>query len=434
MNKVILDGILKFIEKENKAGDFIFPFYEQYCFSNIPSTILNFFGIKTRKTSLSSKIINKTTEFEETNKLILLIIDGFGFNQWLRYYQQHEFFSKLTKKGIVSPITSVFPSTTANAITTINSGSTPQEHGLPEWFVYFKEIDQIINTIHFKPLGSKQKDELLEQGINPTILYDGKTIHQKLKKEKVKTFTFIDETIAQSAYSKLIFKGSTIKPAISNSDLIIKLRKHLEKTKGPGYYYVYLDNLDSIAHRYGPHTEEYRAEFESISILLQKELVEKLNNKTAKESLLLITADHGQLNIDPQKTIYLNKYKKLEQNFQKSPNNKIILPTGSPRDVFLHIKPNKIQEIRDFLSQEMKEKAEIIETEEALKKGLFGTGKPKDEFLSRIGNLLLLPHANHTVWYKHPMGRLFDLLGFHGGLNSDEMLVPFATAKISTLK
>ena len=178
-----------------------------------------------------SKIINETTELEETNKLILLIIDGFGFNQWLRYYKQHEFFSKLTKRGVVSPITSVFPSTTANAITTINSGLTPQEHGLPEWFVYFKEIDQIINTIHFKPLGSKQKDELLEQGVNPTILYNGKTIHQKLKKEKVKTFTFIDESIAHSAYSKLVFKGSTIKPAITNSDLIVKLRKTFRKNE-----------------------------------------------------------------------------------------------------------------------------------------------------------------------------------------------------------
>jgi predicted AlkP superfamily pyrophosphatase or phosphodiesterase len=434
VKKLILHGILKLIENEKKEGDFVYPFYEQYCFSNIPSTILNFFDIKTQKTSLLSKIINNTTDVEETNKLVLIIIDGFGFNQWIRYYKQHEFFSKITQRGVVSPITSVFPSTTANAITTINSGLTPQEHGLPEWFVYFKEIDQIINTIHFKPLGSKQKDELLEQGINPAILYDGKTIHQKLKKEKVKTFTFIDETIAKSAYSKLVFKGSTIKPAITNSDLTVKLRKHLEKTKGPSYYYVYLGNLDSIAHRYGPHTEEYRAELASINNLLQKELVEKLDKKTAKESLLLVTADHGQMNIDPQKTIYLNKYKKLTQNFQKSPNNKTILPTGSPRDIFLNIKPDKKEEIREFLSQEMKEKAEIIETEKALNDGLFGTGKPKEEFLNRIGNLLILPHASHTIWYKHPMGRTFDLLGFHGGLNSEEMLVPFASAKISTLK
>jgi predicted AlkP superfamily pyrophosphatase or phosphodiesterase len=433
VNNLILDGILKLIEKEKKEGDFIYPFYEKYCFSKIPSTILNFFGVKTENKSSISKM-NKTIEFEKTNKLILLIVDGFGFNQWSNYYMQHEFFAKISKRGTVFPITSVFPSTTANAITCINSGLTPQEHALPEWVIYFKEIDQIINTVHFKPLGSKQNDELLELGINPTILFDGKTIHQKLKEEKVDTFTFIDESIAQSVYSKLVFEGSTIRPAVNNSDLIIKLRKQLERTKGPGYFYLYLGNLDSIAHKYGPHTEEYKTELTSLSFLLEKELVEKIDAKTAKESLLFVTADHGQLNTDPQKTVYLNRYKKLVQNFQKSPNNKAILPTGSPRDVFLHIKPDKIQETREFLSSELKEKAEVIESEEAINRGLFGMGKPKTEFLDRIGNLLILPHGNHTIWYKHPKGREFDLLGFHGGLNSDEMLVPFAKAKLSALK
>ncbi|MEJ2242169.1 MAG: alkaline phosphatase family protein, partial [Candidatus Bathyarchaeota archaeon] len=132
---MIDDGILKFIENEKREGDFLYPFYDKYCFSKIPSTILKFFDVKT-KTTLPSKLVPEKNEFKETNKLILLIIDGFGFNQWLRYYEQNEFFSRITNEGIFSPITTVFPSTTANAITTLNTGLTPQEHGLPEWFVY----------------------------------------------------------------------------------------------------------------------------------------------------------------------------------------------------------------------------------------------------------------------------------------------------------
>jgi len=292
----------------------------------------------------------------------------------------------------------------------------------------------IINTVPFKPLGSKRQDELLESGVNPNILYEGNTIHQTLKKEDVKTFVFINESYAHSAYSKLIFKGSTIKSAITISDLIVKLRKHLEKEKGPTYYYVYLGSLDSIEHEYGPHTDEYHAELSSISFLLEKELIEKIDKKNAKESLLIITADHGQLNVNPKETIYLNRFSKLIKNFQKSQKRKVILPTGSPRDVFLHVKPEKVEEVREFLSQKLGEKAEIMETDEAIEKGLFGTGKPKDEFFDRVGNLLILPHKNHTIWYEHPKGRKFDLLGHHGGLNKEEMLVPFAIAKLSMLK
>lgn len=431
---VILDGIMEFIEKEKTVGEFIYPFYAEYCFSNIPSTIFKALGVKTERTVLPSKLINERLEIQGTNKVILLIIDGFGYDQWLHYHNQHGFLAKFTKRGVVSPITTVFPSTTANAITTINTGLTPQEHGLPEWYVYFREIDMIVNTVNFKPLGSKRQDELLEMGVNPKILYDGNTIYQTLRKEDVKTFTFINESNAYTAYSKLIFKGSTIKPAINNSDLIIRLRKHLEKEKGPAYYYVYLGSLDSIEHEYGPHTQEYYSELSSISFLLEKELMEKTNEKTAKESLLIVTADHGQLNVNPRETIYLNRYSKLIQKIQKSIDGKAILPTGSPRDVFLHIKPEKVQEVRGFLSQKLGEKAEVIEIEEAIERGLFGIGKPKDEFFNRIGNLLILPHKNHTIWYEHPKGRKFDLLGHHGGLSREEMLVPFAVANLSTLK
>lgn len=430
---MILDGALDFIDKEKGEGDFVYPFYEKYCFSNIPSTILNFFGIKTQRTTLPSELTSHI-DVEGVDKVVLLIVDGFGFNQWLQYYRQHDFLAKLTQRGVVSPLTTVFPSTTANAITTINSGLTPQEHGLPEWYVYFREIDMIINTMHFRSLGSKRQDELLDKGVNPKILYDGNTIYEMLKKEDVKSFAFIDEAFAYSAYSKLVFKGSTIKPAIDTSDLIVALRKHLEKQKGPAYYYVYLGSLDSIAHEYGPHTKQYKAELSNINSLLETELVEKINKTTAEESLLIVTSDHGQLNVNPKETIYLNGYKKLVQNLQKSPYGNVILPSGSPRDVFLHVKPEKIQEVRDFLSQKFGEKTKIMETKEAIQRGLFGTGQPNDEFLKRIGNLLILPHKNHTIWYNHPKGRKFNLLGHHGGLNKDEMLVPFAITKLSKLK
>jgi hypothetical protein len=65
--------------------------------------------------------------------------------------------------------------------------------------------------------------------------------------------------------------------------------------------------------------------------------------------------------------------------------------------------------------------------------GLFGKGKPKKEFYERVGNLLILPYKNHTIWYEHIKGKKFDLLGHHGGLSEDEMLVPFAIAKLSNL-
>ena len=431
---MINEGLVGFIEKEKRKGDFVYPFFDGYCFSNIPSTVLKFFGIKSRRTVLSSKYFDGKLGNDGSDKFVLVIIDGFGFDQWLRYYRGHEFFGRLTERGAVSSLTAVFPSTTANAITTVNTGLTPQEHGLPEWFVYFREIDMIINTVHFKPLGSRRNDELLEMGVDPKVLYDGDTIYQKMKNEDVKTFTFIDKAIAQSVYSRLVFNGSTIRDAVRTSDLIVNLRKHLEKEDGPAFYYVYLGSLDSVGHRYGPFTEEYGAELSSLSFQLHRQLIEKISRKAAKECLLCITADHGQVNVDPKKTFYLNRYSRLVQSFQKSSEGNVIFPTGSPRDVFLHVKPDNVKEACEFLSGKLGGRAEIMETEEAFEMGLFGTGESHREFFSRMGNVLVLPHNNFTVWYEHPEGRKFDLLGHHGGLTGGEMFVPLAVANLSSLK
>jgi len=430
---MIFDELKNIIEEENKVGNFIYPSYKKYCFSNIPSTILKFLDVKTKGSALSPKIYKNKVEYEDSNKIILLLIDGYGYNQWLKCYKKHEFFKEISQRGAVSPITTVFPSTTAAALTTINTGLTPQEHALLEWYVYFEEIDMIINTLPFTPLGKRGQDWLLEMGVNPKILYDGNTIHQALREEGVKSFAFIKASYAHSCYSRIVHDGSTIIPFISYSDMFTRLRKLVKKEKGPAYFYAYLDNLDGIGHLYGPHSVEYSAELSLLSYSIRREFLEKTKRKVAKETLLLTTSDHGQVNISPEETIYLNKFQKLTDAFKRSEKGKTILPTGSPRDVFLHIEPNKLEGTLTFLSKKLEAEAKVTKTKEATRRGLFGIGKPRKQFCERVGDLLVLPYNNRTVWYEHTEGKKIYSLGYHGGLNEDEMLVPFAITKLSEL-
>ena len=429
--KVILRKLEDVIKKQKKRGEFILPFYEKYCFSNIPSTILKLFGIPTKRPTLPEELYKDKAE--NFDKVVLILIDALGYKQWLRCYKDYEFFDAFTKEGIVSPLTSVFPSTTAAALTTISTGLTPQEHALFEWVLYFKEVDMVIYTLPFTPLDGKSRDKLLEMGANPKILYGGSTIYQTLKGVGIKSFTFLNRLYSHSAYSKLTHKGSNTIPFINLSDLVVRLRKTLETEKGPAYFYVYIDDTDSIEHEYGPCTEEHYAQLSAISYLLKKELLEKINKKIASKTLLLITADHGQINASPKETIYLNKYRNLIKTFQKG-KKAPIPPTGSPRDVFLHIKENKLENVEAFLSTKLKGKAKIIKTEEAVKIGLFGINKPKKEFYERAGNLMILPYKNYTVWYEHIKGKKLENLGYHGGLSEEEMLVPFGIAKLSELR
>ena len=123
--------IMRTVEKKilSKRKEFpVLPMYNNYCLSNIPETILSLFGVKTKRPTLPKNLFGKN----KFKKIIVLLIDGFGYEQWLKNYKNHEFFRKVTKRGKLLPLTSVFPSTTAAAMTSLHTGLTPQEHTLNE--------------------------------------------------------------------------------------------------------------------------------------------------------------------------------------------------------------------------------------------------------------------------------------------------------------
>ena len=418
------------INSPSAPTNFSLPQYKTDCISNIPNTILQL--LQTRKDN--SPLTNRLKiDQKSINKVVLLVVDGFGFNQFLTHYKQNQFLTTLTGAGEVFPLTSVYPSQTTNALTTLNTGLTPQEHGLFEYFIYLKGIG-IVNALRFERVGTKTKSKLVAQGYDPKIMLSTQNIQQKLVKQGISTFTYMNESNASNVCTKLVFEGSTIIPSYKTSDAIVKLRKQIQKTSGSAYFFVHLETLDIIAHEYGPKSEEFNAELQAITSLLQTELVEKISSQSAKETLLLITADHGEVQVNPHETVYLGFNSESILNAQVGSDHRRIMPTGSPRDLFLHIKEEKLQKTKEALKQKIGKKALIIETKEAIDSGLFGLEKPREGFLDRTGNLVILPYRNETLWFEHRSGRRINLIGQHGGLSEDEMLVPFAAAKISDLK
>lgn len=86
---MILKEIQKQI-KEQQQGEFVHPCYESYCFSNIPSAVLYLFGL--RKTSPLSGILDKADITPaKPKKVVLFLVDGFGYKQWLKYADRLNF-------------------------------------------------------------------------------------------------------------------------------------------------------------------------------------------------------------------------------------------------------------------------------------------------------------------------------------------------------
>ncbi len=423
--------ILKNVEKlvgESKDSNFTYPIYNGYSLVNLPNTIMEMFGIKPVGRVLDRSITDKINK-RGIRKVAVILIDGFGYDMFLKSCKYSEFFKKFVENGIVAPITSGFPSTTAASITTMNTGLTPQEHGLLEWLLYFKEIDKTINTLPF----TSMEDKPLTKKYNPKILYQGDTIFKRFGSDKVPIYTIANKQIANSDYNLLFKSGNTYITHFKNSDLAIRLRVALEKEKRRSYFYSYISSVDSSIHALGPSTEESEAEILSVSHALEDGLIKKIDKKTAAETLVIITADHGHTLLNPKDTIYLNKYRKLNDYYERGKNGKIIPPTGSPRDVFLHIKSGKLEEAEELLNDKLSKVAKVMKIKDAIESGLFGYGKLNKNFANRAGNLLILPHKNKSIWYEHIKGEKFDKIGMHGGLSKEEMLIPLAAARLSDL-
>lgn len=363
--------------------------------------------------------------------VILLLCDGLGYDQWKR--QSDKGFIGAMSKGSVRPITTVFPSTTAAALTTVSTGLTPQEHGLPEWFVYMEELGEVITTLPFTRVGDPRRDSLVGT-LNPKSLFDGHTIFQQLAEKGIRSTSFMNRALAWTAYSSVSRIGSEITAYNTASDLTVSLRRLVEKSRGPNLFYAYWSYVDTIEHIYGPNTDEAEVETSLISHAFQEGFLSKLSREAAKKTLIIVTADHGQLQVEPEKTLYMNRFRKFANALEKAPSGVRIPPWGSARDAYMRVEEDKLPGIMEYLQGKLDGVASVMTTEDAIAQGLFGVNRPSRKFRRRIGNLMVLPHGNRTVWYRYKKGDALDLRGHHGGMTRAEMTIPLAVARVSDIQ
>ncbi|MFA6255432.1 MAG: alkaline phosphatase family protein [Patescibacteria group bacterium] len=416
---------MNFYQKNN----LIKPNYGRGSIAEIAPSVLNLFGVSTKRGTLP--FLKK--ENGKYRQVILLIVDAFGYDQFKKYQKNLPIIKKMVKDGEVQKITSVFPTTTAAALTAIHTGLTPQEHGLPEWVVYFEEFGQIIETLPFRPVKTTGTDTMLKFGGRSEMLYAGPTVFQALKAGGVKPFLFTSKRFTNSAYTRAVTKGGNVIGFANLTDLMKKLRTAVTKEKSRAFFSVYWGEVDNALHHHGPNSLQHQKALRQFFQELQKELINKINTKLFSDTLMIICADHGQVKVNPKKTIYLNNYPEIIKNLAKSKQGKIIPPTGSPRDVFLFVQPKKVKETIKLLKKQLGNKADIFEIAKLKKEKWFGINAPTKKFNRRVGNLLILPRKNYAVWYIHVPGELLKFLGIHGGATAKEMLVPFGFIPMSKL-
>ena len=150
----------------------------------------------------------------------------------------------------------------------------------------------------------------------------------------------------------------------------------------------------------------------------------------ADETTLILTADHGQMWVDPKKTLYLNQtpqFPQIRRLLRENRRGEVLAPGGSPRDMFLYVKEPLLGEAKALVAAAVQGRADVYSIDELIAEGLFGPEPPSPTFLSRVGNLVILPRKHETVWWYEKDRFEQKFYGHHGGLSPEEMEIPMLT-------
>ena len=349
------------------------------------------------------------SELAGARNVLLLLIDGLGYNY-------------LTSRGtggtlashLKSRITSVFPSTTASAITTTFTGLAPAEHGLTGWYTWFPEADTIAAALPFKPRGAG--DSLAARGIAPATLYRGKPIFDQLD---VDSFVVSYRPIVDSNYNRH-FCGSANRLAYDDlAGFVGQTEAAVKSGNGRKFIYAYYPEFDTSSHRFGVASEQTATVFASIDAAF----ADLLRRLSGTDTAVILAADHGFIDCPAQCALETADCPELVALLARP-------LTGERRVAFCHVQPGKKEEFAARASKWLGEKADVLPGHVLLDEGWFGSGDLHPRLADRPGDVVLMMREAYTIkdWLPGEPRHLH--IGNHGGMSPDEMYIPLVYARV----
>jgi arylsulfatase A-like enzyme len=339
------------------------------------------------------------SELREARNIVLLIVDGLGDNYLLRRGAGGE----LARRRRAA-LTSVFPSTTASAITTTYTGRTPLEHGLTGWFTYFGEAGCVSAALPFRSRGDYLP--LARRGVTPEQIYVCASIFESVTDA---SFVVTCKDIIDSEYNLRHCRGAQRSAYETLDELVSGIEAAVKSSDRRKLIYAYWPAYDMVSHRYGAGGAEAFEQFSKIDAAFG-ELVARL---AGTDSMLIATADHGFIDVSPEESLELPPSLASLLRFPLC---------GERRVAYCHVHDASLftQRAKEWLG----ERADVMPSRALVDEGWFGPGTPHPRFGERIGDVALVMRGRYAVKDWAPGESRHLHIGNHGGTSEDEMRIP----------
>ena len=325
--------------------------------------------------------------FEGTGPRLLVVLDGLGWEQLQDRPQVAPTLSAL----VGGPITTVAPSTTASALTSITTGLSPAEHGIVGYRMVVD--DQVLNSLRW---GTDVVPDA-RAAIPPSVLQP----YEPFLGERLAFVTKAE--FRRSGFSEAHLRGGRMVGYRTPALLVHETARILHE--GERAAYAYYDGIDKVAHEYGLGSA-YEAE-----LAFADRMVADILAAIPAGTSVVVTADHGQVDcglgtepIEPEVLAHADRL------------------SGEGRFRWLHAVEGHERALLDAAEACHGHRAWVRTIDQMLDEEWFGPAMI-DDVRSRFGDVALLPFDPIAFDDPDDSGP-FELIGRHGSLTSAEMLVP----------
>jgi len=350
---------------------------------NLTCSVQKHFGIAPKHNTLPA--VDALLQQYNHRNVVFMLFDGMGANLLGRIMGDDCFFSRHK----VGEMSSVLPSTTTAATTTVISGLTPYEHGWVGWDVYFKEVDKIVtlypNTV--KDTRIPAADYHVAKRYAP---YKD-MMHQVSEVEGA--------------------RGEGIQPfgegiVYSDKDDMFRYIREVCEEDGRHFIYAYSDEPDATFHREGTESARAKAYLAHVN-----EMTEQLC-AALTDTLVIVFADHGHVNVKP---MFLSDYPELAALLERG-------PSVEPRCCSFKVRAGSEARFERLFKKHFGKHFTLFSAAEVLEKQLFGDGEtPAPNFRAAIGDYIAVAVSDRFILKDRT---LHVHTSTHAGITDDEMLVP----------
>lgn len=326
---------------------------------------------------------------------VVFLVDGLGHELLNRYSHAAPFLSSLTS----TPGTAGVPSTTATSLTSLGTGLTPGQHGLVGFTARIPGTDQLLNHLWW------------DKEVDPLEWQPHDTEFDRLAASGVHVTAVNKREFRDSGLTRAAHRGAAYVGADKVGERIAKVLA--AAGRAPSLTYVYDGDLDWTGHKFGVASTAWLQQLAMID-----SAAEHLREELPSSVRVVVVADHGMVD-SPQSA-------RVDVDDRLHLRDGVSLLGGEARFRHLYCRPGAVEDVVATWRAELGDRATVLSRDEVFTRGWFGP--VESQVRLRIGDVVVACHDDLAIMSTADFPYENTLVGLHGSLTRDEMLIPILIA------